>query len=84
MDHEIVASHQLVDQTGITNVASDEPEAILGQAFQRFPIPGVGQLVQHRDRRICAIEDIPDEVRADETRPAGHQKFRHASHPMDS
>jgi hypothetical protein len=30
------------------------------------------------------IEYIPDEVRADETRPAGHQKFRHASHPMEA
>jgi hypothetical protein len=83
MHHEIVALHQLVDQTGVADVAEDEGKAILGQTFERLQISGVGQLVQRRDGRIRLFEYIPDEVRADETRPAGHQKFRHASHPME-
>ena len=72
------------DRDFVGDVADHELHPVLGQPRQRLLGGGVGQLVQHRDGRIRVVEYIPDEVRADETRPAGHQKVRHASHPKES
>jgi hypothetical protein len=43
--HKIMTAYQFVHQTRITDVAPNEREAILGQAFQRLSISGVGELV---------------------------------------
>src|SRR5215211_3068054 len=83
MHHQVVAAYQFVDQACVANVALDEGKAIPRQALERLTVSGVGQLVQHRDRGICVVENVANEVGADEPRPAGHQDFRHASHPKD-
>ena len=47
--HEIMAAHQFVHQTRIADVTANESETILWQTVERLPIPGIGELVQHRN-----------------------------------
>ena len=78
-----MAPHQLVDQAGVADVALNECEAIFGQPRQGRAIPGICQLVQYRDGGAGVVEHVANEVGSDESCPASHEKFRHASHPMN-
>ena len=41
------------------------------------------RLVEHGDRVVGVVEDVADEVRADEPRAAGDQESAHAGHPIE-
>ena len=80
----IVAGDQLVEQSGIADVAHDELHAVGGQARDVLGVAGVGQLVQDGDVDVrVVVHDVVHEVAADEAAAArdddilGFKDLRH-------
>ena len=80
----IVAGDQLVEQSGIADVAHDELHAVGGQARDVLGVAGVGQLVQDGDVDVrVVVHDVVHEVAADEAAAAsdddilGFENLRH-------
>ena len=67
----VVTRHQLIEQSGVADVAHDELHAVGGQPGDVLGVAGVGQLVQDGDvdARVV-VHDVADEVAADESAAA--------------
>ena len=83
----VVAGDQLVEQSGVADVAHDELHAVRRQARDVLGVAGVGQLVQDGDvdARVV-VHDVVHEVAADEAAAARdddvlglEELFRHVS-----
>ena len=80
----IVAGDQLVEQSGIADVAHDELHAVGGKPGDVLGVAGVGQLVQDGDVDVgVVVHDVVHEVAADEAAAArdddilGFKDLRH-------
>ena len=72
VDDRISVLDQRVDQFLVTDVADDQLDPVLRQAGQVGLVAGVGQLVEHGHVNFgVVLDDIVDEVGADETGPPG-------------
>ena len=68
----VVARDDAVQQLGVTDVADDELDPILGQAGDVLGVAGVGQLVQDGDVYLgVVLHHVVHEVAADEAAAAG-------------
>jgi hypothetical protein len=82
VEHHVHLRHELVHQGGITDVAPHEP--VVGVLFhvpQVGGVAGVGELVQvDHLAALIAIQQVEDEVAADEAAAAGDQNTRVLEH----
>ena len=63
----VVARHQLIEQSGVADVAHDELHAVGGEPRDVLGVAGVGQLVQNGDVDAgVVVHDVVDEITADE------------------
>lgn len=63
----VVARHQLIEQSGVADVAHDELHAVGGEPRDVLGVAGVGQLVQDGDVDAgVVVHDVVDEITADE------------------
>lgn len=71
VDDRVVARHQLIEQSGVADVAHDELHAVRRQPRDVLGVAGVGQLVQDGDvdARVV-VHDVVHEVAADEAAAA--------------
>ena len=80
VDDHVDARHDLLDVRGVADVALDEREALVAeQVGDVGGVPGVGQRVHDHDLVIGRAQQVPAEVRADESGAAGDEHARHSS-----
>ena len=68
-------AHQIVNQLGIADIALDQAHALRIGSLQGGRVAGVGELVQHHDVVGGGLQDVVDEVGADEAGSAGDEQF---------
>jgi len=68
MHNDVCLSNQSVDQVAVTDVPVNEHRAVTEDGFDRGLVAGVRQRVKHCDVVIRVIDDVVNEVGADETR----------------
>ena len=78
--HGIDTMQCLVDFRAVVDVADHELDPVLRQGVDRLPAGRVGELVEHGDRSVGVLDDVVDEVGADEAGAAGDEDGERRSH----
>ena len=75
----VVGSDERLDRRGVGDVALHQLDPVGRQVGQGLGARGVGELVEHGDRGVGVLDEVADEVGADETGATGDEEAVHGA-----
>ena len=81
VDDGVVGGDQWVDGLRVCDVSDHQLDAVGRQPGERLAAGGVRQLVEDRHPHVGVLDQVVDEVGADEAGAAGHEDAIHERHP---